>query len=168
MAGVHLVDVTPDRATDLFRLILELAEFEKLTTEVRTSPERLARDLAGPRPRCRAKLAYQDGEAIGYALFTEVYFSFTGPWTYLDDLYVTARKRGTGVGKALLRAVAEEALITGCEGLQWMVLDWNEQAQTFYKNAGAELARDWWVERVKGREALARFAAKLGERGAAE
>jgi GNAT superfamily N-acetyltransferase len=152
-------DATEADAPILFALLCELAEFEKIRHLVATTPERLAADMSAG--QYRALLAEKNGAAVGYAIYDFVYFSFTGRWLYLDDLYVKPEVRGGGAGRLLLRAVGEKALAEGCAGLQWFVLDWNERAIRFYEAAGATLARDWLMEQVKGAEAIRTMIERL-------
>ena len=77
---------------------------------------------------------------------------------YLEDLYVRPQHRGTGLGKALLAALAQECVERGLTRLQWWVLDWNEPAIGFYRSIGAEAMDEWTVMRVSG-DALGELAA---------
>lgn len=64
--------------------------------------------------------------------------------------------RGHGVGKALLKALAELAVQRGCGRFEWSVLDWNQSAIDFYEAMGATVMPDWRICRVTG-EALTRL-----------
>ncbi|HVT11452.1 MAG TPA: GNAT family N-acetyltransferase [Fimbriimonadaceae bacterium] len=75
----------------------------------------------------------------------------------MEDLYVTPAERGLGIGKALLRSLAAEAVRQGCGRLEWSVLDWNRNAIDFYEGLGADIMPDWRVCRLTG-ESLAEFA----------
>jgi GNAT superfamily N-acetyltransferase len=63
---------------------------------------------------------------------------------------VRPEARGTGAGKALLRALARIAVRRGCGRLEWAVLDWNRPAIGFYKRLGAKLRRQWILTRLTG------------------
>jgi len=159
-----MVSVRPLRRDDvpaLFAMILELAEFEKLTHLVVATPEKLAADAFGSPPKFHARVAEKDGRLIGYAVYSFGYFTFTCTWVYLDDLYVRETERGGGAGKALLANVADHAASEGCYGINWFVLDWNERAIRFYDAIGAKLDRSWLVEKVHGPEAIRALAARL-------
>ncbi len=145
----------------LYRMIVELAEFEKIAHLVMTSPEKLAADAFAPEPQFFARVAESDGELVGYAVYSFAYYTFTGRWLYLDDLYVHERARGTGTGKALLAALADDALARGCFGIQWFVLDWNEKAISFYDAIGAKIDRAWLAEKVRGPDAIRAFQSRL-------
>jgi GNAT superfamily N-acetyltransferase len=67
---------------------------------------------------------------------------------YLEDLFVQEAYRGKGIGKALLKAVAQLAQARGYGRLEWSVLDWNETAIAFYRRMGADILPDWRICRV--------------------
>ena len=96
---------------------------------------------------------------MGFALFFQSYSTWRGrPGLYLEDLYVPPDKRGQGVGKALLRALANIAVERGYGRMEWAVLDWNQSAIDFYRSLGAAALDEWTVYRLTGPalEALAR------------
>jgi GNAT superfamily N-acetyltransferase len=72
-------------------------------------------------------------------------------------LFVEPELRGRGIGKALLKRLAEVALERGCSKMKWEVLDWNQPAIDFYNSLGAEFLDDWRIVRLEG-EALLRLA----------
>jgi GNAT superfamily N-acetyltransferase len=125
-------------------MIVEFAEFEKLSHVVSVSEESLLRDGFGPDPKFRVLIAEWDGEVTGYAFFFEIYSTFQGKHgMFLEDIYVRERFRGKEIGKALLAAVAAIALKEECYGLRWEVLDWNQPAIDFYQKLGAVFLDDW-------------------------
>jgi GNAT superfamily N-acetyltransferase len=141
-------------AIAIFDLIQELAVFEKLTHQVTGTPESLANHLFGTSTYAEAIVAESQGQLIGFALFFKTYSTFlTKPGLYLEDIFVQQPHRGQGVGKALLKAVAQIAQERGYGRLEWSVLDWNENAIAFYEKMGAEVLPDWRICRVTG-EAL--------------
>jgi GNAT superfamily N-acetyltransferase len=144
----------------IFRFIVDLAEYEKLAHEVKTSPEGLAARLFGPRPYAEVALAELDGAPVGFALFFHNFSTFEGkPGLYLEDLYVRPEARGTGAGKALLAHLAALAVERDCARLEWSVLDWNAPSIAFYEAMGARAMDEWTVYRVDG-GALTALAAK--------
>jgi GNAT superfamily N-acetyltransferase len=62
----------------------------------------------------------------------------------------------SGIGKALLRALAALAVERGCGRFEWSVLDWNEPSIRFYEAMGASVLPDWRICRASG-EALERL-----------
>jgi GNAT superfamily N-acetyltransferase len=135
---------TRDDAAVLVSLIRELAEFEKLLSEVQVTPEDIRKSLFGPRPYAEALLAEVNNEPCGFALFFHNYSTFLGrPGIYLEDLYVRPQMRGKKVGLGLLKEVARIAAERGCGRLDWSVLDWNKKAIDFYESLGAVPLSDW-------------------------
>ena len=56
--------------------------------------------------------------------------------------------RGNGVGKELLKRLAQIAKENDCARFEWSVLDWNEPAINFYKSLGANPMDEWTVFRL--------------------
>lgn len=136
-------------AIAIFNLIQELAVFEKLTHQVTGTPEALADHLFGTPACAEAIVAESQGQLVGFALFFKTYSTFlTKPGLYLEDIFVREAYRSQGIGKALLKAVAQIAQERGYGRLEWSVLDWNESAIAFYEKMGAEVLPDWRICRV--------------------
>ena len=142
-------------------LIRELAEYERESQEVLITEEQLRRDGFGPDPIFRAIVAEQNGQPAGFAVFFTSFSTWTGSGLFLEDLFVREPFRGHGVGKALLRQVAEIAVEEGYHTIRLDVLDWNESAIKFYRSLGAD-----YVPQVRnviiGEKALGRLSAQLG------
>lgn len=135
----------------IFRLICDLAEYERLRHEVRADAAGLASRLFGERPYAEVLIAEIDGAPVGFALFFHNFSTFEGkPGVYLEDLYVDPAVRGRGAGKALLKRLAGIAVERDCGRLEWAVLDWNQPAIGFYKRLGARPMNDWTVYRLDG------------------
>lgn len=140
-------------------MIREFADFEHELHNVTISEEALARDGFGAAPRFRTLFAEWDGQTAGYALFFGDYSTWVGPGLFLEDIYVREQFRGHGIGKALLAQVARIAVEEHCFGINWEVLDWNQNAIELYKALGAEF-RTKWKQVVLSGEALHRLAGK--------
>jgi len=157
------VSIRPAAPADIdliAELIRALAEYERLSGEVRFEPDELARHLFGPRPHAEVAIGEVDGRPEGFALYFHSFSTFEGrPGIYLEDLFVRPAARGQGLGKALLSHLAAVAVERGCARLEWAVLDWNEPAIGFYRSVGAAALEDWTTMRVSG-SALARLAEK--------
>lgn len=135
----------------IFRLICDLATYERLRHEVKATPDRIARLLFGPRPYAEALIAELNGSPVGFALFFHNASTFEGrPGIYLEDLYVDPEARGFGAGKALLARLAAIAVERDCARLEWSVLDWNTPSIEFYRSLGARAVEDWTVYRLDG------------------
>ena len=156
------LSIRPATAADLpliASLIRDLADYEKLAHEVRFDEAVLGERLFGERPYAEVLIGEVDGVAQGFALFFHNFSTFEGkPGVYLEDLYVRPEARGAGLGKALLKALAQIALERDCARLEWWVLDWNAPAIGFYQKLGAKPMDEWTTMRVDG-AALAELAA---------
>ena len=135
-------------------LIRGLARFEKLEHEVTMTEERLSSNLYGPHRYAETLIAEQDDEPVGFALFFHNFSTFLAkPGIYLEDLFVIPERRGSGVGRALLKELARLAVERDCGRLEWSVLDWNREAIAFYERLGAKPNTEWTIYRLTG-EAL--------------
>lgn len=131
--------------------IRELAACEHLAHEVEADEALLRETLFGERQVAEVLLAERGGEPAGFALFFHSFSTFVGrPGLYLEDLYVPPAHRGAGVGKALLKALAEIARERRCGRIEWSVLDWNAPAIGFYHALGASPQDEWTTFRLSG------------------
>ncbi|XP_053574382.1 thialysine N-epsilon-acetyltransferase [Bombina bombina] len=146
MAGFRVRAAQPGDCEGIMRLIKELAEYEKLSDQVKIGAEDLCRDgfkESSPFFRCLVAETVEgdQGDAgsmlVGYALSYYTYSTWKGRSLYLEDIYVMPEHRGKGIGSKLLAAVAETCLSLGCSHLQFSVLDWNQPAISFYLSRGA-------------------------------
>jgi GNAT superfamily N-acetyltransferase len=127
----------------LLRLIRELATYERAPGAVVASEEDLRRHGFGPSPQFEAILAFLDGEPAGAALFHSRFSTWLGrPGLYLEDLYVTERARGRGVGRRLMARLAAIAVERGWGRIDFQVLDWNP-AREFYHRLGMGQVGEW-------------------------
>jgi len=145
----------PQDVPQIHRLIRELADYEKSLDQVTATEEDLRRALFGERPAVFAHVAEQDGAVAGFALWFLNYSTWLGRHgIWLEDLYVTPRLRGTGLGRALLAELARICVRSGYGRLRldWWVLDWNSAARGFYTSLGAAAMDDWTVHRISGED----------------
>ncbi len=135
----------------ILRLIRGLAEYERLAHEMEATAARVRAHGFGRRRYFETIICRRGGRPVGFALYFFTYSTFLArPTLYLEDLFVLPEERGTGAGKALLRALARIAVRRGCGRLEWAVLDWNRPAIGFYKRLGAKLRRQWILTRLTG------------------
>jgi GNAT superfamily N-acetyltransferase len=151
MSSYTIRRARPEDLSTLYRLLLELAEYEKLRDSVRLTQENFGKALFDDPPMIEAILAERDGESIGFALFYPVFPTFLGrAGMYLEDLFVRPSCRGLGIGKKLLATVTRIARDRGLGRVDWAVLDWNEPAQKFYQSLGARPKDGWTVYQLVG------------------
>ncbi|WP_216209362.1 GNAT family N-acetyltransferase [Amycolatopsis aidingensis] len=129
-------------------LVHELAEYEKAPHECHLEAGQLRAALFAESPALFGHVAEVDGEVVGFALWFLNFSTWRGVHgIYLEDLYVRPSRRGTGLGKALLAALAGECVRRGYARLEWWVLNWNP-ATEFYKSLGAVPMDEWTVYRL--------------------
>ena len=152
-ATIAIRDARPHDVGLLLGLFRELAVYERLEHELRATEQLLHEALFGKRPAAEALIAERDGETAGYALYFRTFSTFLakqGVW--LEDLFVRPAHRKSGVGRALLAAVAARAREHDGERLEWAALDWNELALGFYERLGAQRMSEWITHRLVGGE----------------
>ncbi|WP_146362031.1 GNAT family N-acetyltransferase [Arthrobacter yangruifuii] len=156
------MQIRPARREDvpvILELIHDLAIYEKEPHAVKNTVEALEKNLFGEHAAVFAHVAEDRGQVQGFALWFLNYSTWEGVHgIYLEDLYVRPEARGKGIGKALLRTLAETAVDRGYARVEWCVLNWNEPSIGFYRSLGAVAQDDWTTFRLTG-DALASFGA---------
>ncbi|XP_004605254.2 thialysine N-epsilon-acetyltransferase isoform X1 [Sorex araneus] len=170
MASVRIREATERDCGDILRLIRELAEYEKLSDQVKISEEALRADGFGENPFYHCLIAEflpapgdtQGPCVVGFGLYYFIYSTWKGRNIYLEDIYVMPEYRGQGIGSKIIKKVAKVALDKGCSQFRLAVLDWNKRAMDLYKTLGARdltEAEGWHSFRFEG-EALKALAEK--------
>ena len=132
-----------DDCPRLMELIQELAEYEKAPEQVTATVEHLEESGFGNNPVWWAFVAEVEGRVEGFGLYYIRYSTWKGQRLYLEDLLVTEKMRGLGLGKLLFERLIEETKEKNFSGMVWQVLDWNEPAIKFYKKYNAVLDAGW-------------------------
>jgi len=139
----------PDDVPAIVDLVYGLAEYERASQECRLTAEQLQTALFGEQPAVFCHVAESGGDVVGCALWFLNFSTWRGVHgIYLEDLFVRPGQRGSGLGKALLTAVAQECVTNGYERLEWSVLDWNTPAIDFYQALGARPQAEWTTFRL--------------------
>jgi len=140
----------------LVELVGELAEYERAREQVVLTSPLLHTALFGPDPVASAHVAVDSGVVVGMALWFRTYSTWTGlAGIHLEDLYVRPEHRRAGHGRSLLATLAAVCVARKYSRLEWAVLDWNVEAQGFYRSLGA-LALDEWTTWRLDNDALVR------------
>jgi len=128
----------------LLELIKELALYEKAPQEVTVTLDHFVDSGFAANPVWWAFVAVADGNVEGFAMYYIRYSTWKGQRMYLEDLIVTEKMRGKGLGKLLFDALIEEARAKKFNGITWQVLNWNEPAINFYKKYySASMDPEW-------------------------
>ena len=131
--------------TDVIKLIQELAVFEKEPDAVEVTASDLERDGFGNNPDFHCFVAEVNKKIEGIALVYKRYSTWKGSVLHLEDLVVSQKMRGQGLGTRLLDEVVKYGKQLNVKRISWEVLDWNEPAILFYEQKGADVKRDWDV-----------------------
>ena len=143
----------------LVALLREMAEYEQLLGHFTATEDALAAALFADAPLVHAVIAESGGRAAGFAIWTFSFHTFRcSRVLFVEDVFVVADRRRTGIGYALFRHMAREALAQNCARMDWHVLEWNEPALRFYDRLGAKPPPIGWVARQLDGGALAELA----------
>jgi GNAT superfamily N-acetyltransferase len=135
VAELQLVDLEPgddrlDEAVDVLRELrphLTAASFAAVYAE-------------GHPQGLRFTVAYDGGRCVGVAGWRIVATTASLRKLYVDDLVTTAAHRSTGVGRALLDALAQRAEAAGCTALDLDSGVQRADAHRFYRREGLTIS----------------------------
>jgi GNAT superfamily N-acetyltransferase len=143
----------------MLELIRELAVYEKAPEQVTVDPKHFEESGFGANPVWWAfvveaveemdhtsEASMRQGGSnsiIAFALYYIRYSTWKGQVMYLEDILVTERMRGQGIGSKLIEQLIDEAKEKGFKRITWQVLDWNEPAINFYKKFNARFDPEW-------------------------
>ena len=131
--------------TKLLVLMRELARFEKYIDAFTITAEMLVEQgFRRSPPDFQCFVAEEDGELLGMLVYYFIPFTYQAkPNVIVKELYVSETARGRGIGRSLMRAVANEAVKGGSGAIKWYVANWNSRGIGFYERLGAKANRDW-------------------------
>ena len=133
----------PEDCPRLMELIKELAEYEKAPQDVTVTMEHFKASGFGANPVWWAFVAEEKGVILGFALYYIRYSTWKGQAMYLEDIIVTEKARGRGIGRLLFDQLIKEAREKKFNRIIWQVLEWNEPAINFYRKYNADFDREW-------------------------
>ena len=138
-------DAKKNDMKSVLQLIQELALFEREPDEVIITEDQLIKDGFSGHPKFKCFVAEIESEVVGIALLYPRYSTWKGHAMHLEDLIVTEKHRGKGIGFALFSKFIKYSHDLNVKRVQWVVLDWNTSAIDFYKKNGAIILDDWRV-----------------------
>lgn len=143
MSNVTIRVGRKDDLPQVLELVKELALYERAPHEVINTVAMMEHDGFGPNPIFGFFVAENEKGIVGLSLYYWRYSTWKGKRLYLEDIIVTERERGSGIGALLFDKTMQHALDEDCSGMMWQVLDWNEPAINFYKKFGTTFAEEW-------------------------
>ena len=133
--------------------IHELAEYEHAEAQDLSTEGMLRENIFG-KGFAKVLIAECGGEKAGFALWFNNFSTWLArPGIYLEDLYVRPPFRKRGIGRALIKCLAEIAVENGWGRVEWWCLKWNKPSLDFYQSLGARQMDEWVPLRLDG-EAL--------------
>ena len=131
--------VRPDDLPELVRLCAEHALYERSSFVTDGKAEALGHMLFAQDARLKCLIAEVAGKAMGYASFSvEVSTWDADRFMHMDCLFLRPEARNKGLGLALMRRIAQEALEQGVIRMQWQTPCFNVDAIRFYDRLGPE------------------------------
>ena len=95
--------------------------------------------LFGPQPAATVLIARDSGQVVGFASVCFLWPAAGADVSlYLKELYVRESHRRSGVARALMEAVHDEARVTGCSRVEWTADRDNPPAVALYAALGFE------------------------------
>lgn len=155
MAKTALKDVKirrakPEDKEQIIKLIVELANFEKLAPPDENARKRLIKEAFSLNPCFEILVADQKNEILGYAFYFFTFSSFKALKTlYLEDIFITEKYRSSGIGRLFFKELKDIASRNKCGRMEWCVLNWNVNAIEFYNKLGAKPMDEWTWYRLE-------------------
>lgn len=143
------MDISPVERADLGAVLPLVADYQRFYGVAAPDEERnrrfFARFCGGGDGDGILLQARSDGDVVGFACVYWTQDSISASdVAVLYDLFVVERRRGGGVGRALIDAAAAAARARGLGTLSWLTAVDNERAQRLYDGLGA--SRSTWHE----------------------
>lgn len=136
---------------EVYNLIVELAVFEKEHDEVDISIKDLE-DMGYlyKNPLFKCFVAEVEDDIVGAAIIYNRFSTWKGKTLHLEDLIVTKKMRGKGIGSKLFDKVILFGKKSEAKRISWNVIDWNKDAIEFYENRGAKIVDGWSIVHLSG------------------
>lgn len=99
--------------------------------------------ITGGDPAMGGLVAQDDGQLVGLAHYVLHPTTWTlEPACYLEDLFVLPQRRGAGVGRGLIAALADRGRAAGWSGIHWLTASDNTAGMRLYDSVAQ---RTTWV-----------------------
>ncbi len=136
MENLQIKEAKPEDAAKAVEFLKKLGEFMEVEATTTVTAEKLQSLLASGVGKGIFGIA--DDKTVAFMYYFGNSASLRGEkGIYIDSLYIEEEYRRSGIGKAMIRYVAREALEEGCTRLEWLCFDWNTKAIDLYGKIGA-------------------------------
>uniref|UniRef100_A0AC35TXX6 N-acetyltransferase domain-containing protein n=1 Tax=Rhabditophanes sp. KR3021 TaxID=114890 RepID=A0AC35TXX6_9BILA len=145
----QLTHVVSDDCPMILSMIQELAEFEKMASQVLMTVDKLKDDLKrNAFYGIIAKTRDCEGRMVpaGMNIYYLAYSTWEGQFVHMEDLYIRKQFRQMGLGQILINELITICKNTQISRIEWAVLGWNTNAIDLYKKIGGvdmNAAEDW-------------------------
>jgi GNAT superfamily N-acetyltransferase len=152
---VKLIKAKKEDSSEILKFVKDLAECEQILHEVTATKEDIEDGLFNnsnqKKTLVEVVFAQIDGQNVGFCLYFYNFPTFIGkPGIFIEDIYIKPEYRGYGIGKKFFSYIVKLAKDSKCERIEWMCLDWNQNAIGFYKSLGAKPLENWTTFRLDG------------------
>lgn len=107
--------------------------------------------LSGSKPDAYAIIAEKNGENIGVSVFFLTFSTWRGKrGVYVQDIFVAADARGSGLGSRLLKEVVSWGASQGADHLRLSANRDNKAAHNFYEHLGLSFRNDEIIYAIAG------------------
>jgi len=155
MSEITISKAKREEADKVLHFIKELARYERMRKYVKATVADIEKNIFDDK-RANVIFVRRDGEPIGFAIYFYSFSTFVAkPTLHLEDFFVNDKDRGQGIGKRVLKFLAQKALDRGCSRFEWTCLEWNKPSMKFYEKLGAKPLRGWIPFRMDGNELIA-------------
>lgn len=146
-----MIDIRPAKASDaqtVLDFIKAIARYEKLENQVEATLEDIQLSIFQKKD-AHVIIAYDNNQPVGFALYFYNYSTFKGrKGLYLEDLFVNEAYRSKGIGRQLFDYLKQKAKDEDCGRMEWVCLDWNQNAIDFYRKNKATSMDEWTTFRI--------------------
>jgi GNAT superfamily N-acetyltransferase len=137
---IRIRNIRPGEGAALLAMTRALAESHGEEAHFEAEPALMEAAFFAENPVAHCLIAEFDGTPAGCALWHRSFSSFRGREVmYLEDVSVLPAFRRKGIARALMKAVAAEAVARGYPSVAWLMMDWNGGARKLYEEIGAEI-----------------------------
>jgi GNAT superfamily N-acetyltransferase len=134
---ISVAPATRDDVPAICEMLRELAAALHRPSEIKSTPDAIARFGFGASPAFEAIIARHAHAPVGLAIYFLEFSTWRGErGVYLQDLYVAQGMRRFGVGRRLLSAVAERARSQDARYMRLSIHAENIDGLRFYQRLG--------------------------------